>query len=144
MTDRLTYEAQKALIAGQAQLDRDAGIDWSVLHQPLTRLDDMLRRAHHAVPLDLDDPQVWMYNEDRRRAGARKLRVSDHQADDLSRWALATPDEFDPADLRCWRIGSPTWLELANDVLAAVEHVDRPVAAFVVPEIRTTRARTRV
>ena len=140
MTDRLTHDAQKALIAGQAQLDRQAGIDWSVIHQPLTRLDDMLRRAHHAVPLDLDDPQVWMYNEDRRRAGARKLQVSDHQADDLSRWALANSDEFDPADLRCWRIGSATWLELANDVLAAVEHVDRPVAAFVVPEVRKTRA----
>ena len=31
-----------------------------------------------------------------------------HRADDLSRWVLANPGQFDAGDLRCWRIGSDT------------------------------------
>jgi superfamily II DNA or RNA helicase len=139
MTDRLTLPARSTPTAGQADLDREAGIDWTRLHQPLTRLDQMLRRAHRALPLDLTDPQVFIYDEDRRRAAARKLDVAEHHAEDLSRWALDHIDEFDPTDLRSWRIASPTWLELAEAVLPAVDRVERPVAAFVVPEVVKTK-----
>jgi hypothetical protein len=51
----------------------------------------------------------------------------------LSRWVLAHPDAFDAADLRCWRIASPTWLRLADEQLPPVANVQRPVGVFVVP-----------
>ena len=50
---------------------------------------------------------------------------------------LAYPDEFDPEDLRCWRIGSTTWLALADEQLDTIERVQRPVGLFVAPAIRT-------
>ena len=46
------------------------------------------------------------------------------------------PDQFDPAQLRCWRIASPTWLQVAGEQLEAVDHVQRPVALFVMPAVR--------
>ena len=57
------------------------------------------------------------------------------QADDLSRWALAHPEQFDAGDLRCWRIGSDTWLALADERLEPVGTVQRPVGLFVVPAL---------
>jgi hypothetical protein len=57
------------------------------------------------------------------------------QADDLSRWALAHLEQFDAGDLRCWRIGSDTWLALADERLDPVERVNRPVGLFVVPAL---------
>ena len=45
---------------------------------------------------------------------------------------LAHPDQFDAADLRCWRIGSDTWLSLAGEQLGSVDAVERPVGVFVV------------
>ena len=58
------------------------------------------------------------------------------QADDLSRWVLAHPDQFEPSELRCWRIASPTWLQVAGEQLDAVDRVERPVALFVMPAAR--------
>ena len=57
------------------------------------------------------------------------------QADDLSRWVLAHPEQFDASDLRCWRIGSDTWLALADERLEPVGTVERPVGLFVVPAV---------
>ena len=71
-----------------------------------------------------------------RRALATRLGLPAGQADDLSRWVLAHPDQFDPGELRCWRIASPTWLAVAGEQLDAVDRVERPVALFVVPAVR--------
>ena len=49
---------------------------------------------------------------------------------------LAHPDQFDPVQLRCWRIASPTWLAVAGEQLDAVDRVERPVALFVMPAVR--------
>ena len=130
---RLQTSAIRALIDGQAHADRQAGLDWTTVTAPATRLDDALRRAHARLPIDLDDPRVWASRDDQRRALGRRLGVGDQQADDLSRWVLEQPEAFDPEDLRCWRIASATWLALADEQLAPIDRVDRPVAMFVVP-----------
>src|SRR5947208_2101720 len=65
----------------------------------------------------------------------RPLGLDDHRADDLSRWLLGNPSQFDAGDLRCWRIGSATWLSLAGERLGAVGKVERPIGVFVVPTI---------
>ena len=83
----------------------------------------------------LDDPAVWAYQLDQRRVLAGPLGLDDDRADDLSRWLLANPGQFDAGDLRCWRIGSDTWLSLAGERLGAVGRVERPVGVFVVPAI---------
>ena len=72
------------------------------------------------------------------RSGARWPRGSGSppaQADDLSRWALACPGQFDASDLRCWRIASASWLALADEQLDPVDRVERPVGLFVVPAL---------
>jgi hypothetical protein len=69
------------------------------------------------------------------RSLARPLGLEDDRADDLSRWVLAHADQFDAADLRCWRIGSDTWLSLAGEQLGSVDRVERPVGVFVVPAL---------
>ena len=132
---RLTSAAITALIDGQASADRDAGLDWSTVTTPASALDERLARAHATLPVDLDDPRVWAYHLDQRRVLARPLGLDDHLADDLSRWLLANPSQFDAGDLRCWRIGSDTWLSLAGERLGAVGKVERPVGVFVVPAI---------
>ncbi|HTX09565.1 MAG TPA: helicase-related protein, partial [Solirubrobacteraceae bacterium] len=71
-----------------------------------------------------------------RHALASRLGLPVGQADDLSRWVLANPVQFNPAHLRCWRIASPTWLQVAGEQLEAVDHVQRPVALFVMPAVR--------
>jgi helicase-like protein len=130
---RLTSAAITALINGQAAADRDAGLDWSTVTTPASTLDERLARAHATLPVDLDDPRVWAYQLDQRRVLARPLGLDDHRADDLSRWLLANPSQFDAGDLRCWRIGSDSWLSLAGERLGAVGKVERPVGVFVVP-----------
>jgi hypothetical protein len=132
---RLTSAAITALIDGQAAADRDAGLDWSTVTTPASVLDERLARAHATLPVDLDDPRVWAYQLDQRRVLARPLGLDDHLADDLLRWLLANPSQFDAGDLRCWRIGSDTWLSLAGERLGAVGKVERPVGVFVVPAI---------
>jgi hypothetical protein len=132
---RLTSAAIAALIDGQALADRDAGLDWSTVTVPVSALDEPLRRAHMRLPISLDDPTVWAYYVDQRRALACPLGLEDDRADDLSRWVLAHPDQFDAADLRCWRIGSDTWLSLAGEQLGSVATVERPVGVFVVPAL---------
>ena len=132
---RLTSAAITALIDGQAAADRDAGLDWSTVTTPASTLDERLARAHATLPIDLDDPRAWAYHLDQRRVLARPLGLDDHLADDLSRWLLANPSQFDAGDLRCWRIGSDTWLSLAGERLGAVGKVERPVGVFVVPAI---------
>ena len=87
--------AIRALIDGQAHADRQAGLDWTTVTAPASRLDDALRRAHARLPIDLDDPRVWTPRDDQRRALGRRLGVGDQQADDLSRWALEQPEAFD-------------------------------------------------
>jgi len=136
---RLTSAAVGALIEGQAQADRDAGIDWTTLAASNeSELDERLRRAHAQLPVNFEDPAVWAYRTDQRRVLAGGLRLPDEQADQLSRWVLATPDQFDPDDLRSWRIGSTTWLELADRRLGKVATVDRPVGLFLVPASRAS------
>ena len=103
---RLTSSAITVLIDGQAQADRDAGVDWTTVAIPPGLLDEALESAHGRLPIALEDPGVWAYSLDQRRALAGRLGYDDRRADDLSRWALAHPDAFEPADLRCWRIGS--------------------------------------
>ena len=132
---RLTSTAITALIDGQAQADRDAGLDWSIVTSPASRLDERLRRAHGRLPIALEDPAVWAYALDQRRALAARLGFDERHADDLSRWVLANPDGFEPTDLRCWRIGSDSWLALAGEQLEPVGKVDRPVGVFVVPAL---------
>jgi hypothetical protein len=130
---RLTSAAITALINGQVAADHDAGLDWSTVTTPASTLDERLARAHATLPVDLDDPRVWAYQLDQRRVLARPLGLDDHLADDLSRWLLANPGQFDAGDLRCWRIGSDTWLSLAGEQLGTVGIVERPVGVFVVP-----------
>ena len=132
---RLTSAAITALIDGQALADRDAGLDWSTVIVPVSALDERLRQAHARLPISLEDPSVWAYHLDQRRALARSLGLEDDRADDLSRWVLAHPDQFDAADLRCWRIGSDSWLALAGEQLDTVGTVERPVGVFVVPAL---------
>ena len=81
---------------------------------------------------------MWAYRIDQRRVLASRLGLPDEQADALSRWVLAHPDQFDPDDLRSWRIGSATWLELADRRLGTVATVERPVGLFLVPAIRAS------
>jgi Helicase conserved C-terminal domain len=132
---RLTSAAIAALIDGQALADRAAGLDWSGVTVPASDLDDRLRRARAHLPINLERPSVWAYPLDQRRALAGPLGLEDDRADDLSRWVLAHPDQFDAADLRCWRVGSDTWVSLAGEQLGSVDTVERPVGVFVVPAL---------
>ena len=133
---QLTLAAIEALTDGQAQADTDAGLDWARITAPASRLDDRLRRAHAKLPIDLSNPSVFGDVASQRRALAVRLGLPDAQADDLSRWVLAHPDQFDPDQLRCWRIASPTWLAVAGERLEAITRVERPVALFVMPAMR--------
>ena len=128
---RLTTHAQQALIDGQARADRDAGIDWTLL--PAPGLDERLAQAHTVLPVSVEDPGVFAFREDQRRALCARLELAPGQADDLSRWVLEHPDQFDPDDLRCWRIASTTWLQVAEQQLPPVKRVERPVGVFVLP-----------
>jgi hypothetical protein len=132
---RLTLAAIGELIAGQAQADRDAGLDWSTIAVPPASLDEPLRRAHSSLAISLDDPAIYANRADQRRALSRTLGVSVEQADELSRWVLTHHDQFHAEDLRCWRIGSRTWLELCEEQLPEVDRVERPVGLFVVPAV---------
>ena len=120
---QLTLAAIQALTDGQARADTDAGLDWTQIAAPASRLDEKLRRAHATLPLDLSDPVVFGDVGAQRRALATRLSLPAGQADDLSRWVLAHPDQFDPVQLRCWRIASPTWLAVAGEQLEAVDRV---------------------
>ena len=132
----LTLAAIQALTDGQARADTDAGLDWTRITAPASRLDEKLRRAHAKLPVDLSDPAVFGDVGAQRRALATRLGLPAGQADDLSRWVLAHPDQFEAAQLRCWRIASPTWLAVAAEQLDAVDRVRRPVALFVMPAAR--------
>ena len=132
----LTLTAIQALIDGQARADTDAGLDWTRITAPASQLDEKLRRAHAVLPVDLSDPAVFGDVGAQRRALATRLGLPAGQADDLSRWVLAHPDQFEAGQLRCWRIASPTWLQVAGEQLDAVDRVDRPVALFVMPAVR--------
>jgi Helicase conserved C-terminal domain len=135
-SSRLTLDAVRALIDGQATADRKAGLDWTRLAVPAGKLDETLRRAHAKLPIDLEDPSIYAYREDQRRGLSRRLGLPGERAGDLSRWVLAHSDQFDAGDLRCWRIASSTWLALADEQLEPVGEVDRPVSLFVVPPVR--------
>jgi hypothetical protein len=130
---KLSDRAVNGLIRGQRDADQRAGLDWQVLHDPPSLLDDRLREAHRTLPVDLGDPQMWKWPEDQRRVLAETLGVSPGLADELSRWALAHPDLFDEGSLRCWCIASGTWLRLAAEQLDPVGVVDRPVGVFIAP-----------
>ena len=93
---RLTSAAITALIDGQAEADRDAGLDWGRVTVPASLLDERLGRAHQRLPIVLEDPQVWAYALDQRRALAGRLGVDERRADDLSRWLLAHPRRVRP------------------------------------------------
>jgi hypothetical protein len=72
---RLTMEAVRALIDGQARADRDAGLDWTQLDAPAAQLEAALRRAHARLPNALDDPAIYAYRNDQRRALAARVGV---------------------------------------------------------------------
>jgi len=131
--NRLTMTAVGKLIDGQVRADQQAGLDWTTLTVPADRLAEPLRRANQRLAIDLDDPAVWSFRDDQRRVLADRLGLPVRQADDLSRWVLAHPNQYDPRDLRCWRIASASWLRLADEQLGPVGDVDRPVGVFVVP-----------
>ena len=135
---RLTTAAIAALIDRQALADRAAGLDWSTIEDPPSLLDERLRRAHERLPITLEDPSVWAYALDQRRALTTRLGLDERTTDDLSRWVLTHPGEFDPGDLRCWRIGSGSWLALAHEQLPPVVTVERPVGLFVVPALKAS------
>ncbi len=135
---RLTSTAIAALIDGQARADREAGLDWSTVTVPASRLDARLRRAHEQLPITLSDPSVWAYTLEQRHALANRLGFDERRADDLSRWTLVHLEGFEAADLRCWRIGSNTWLALAREQLPPVGRVERPVGLFVVPALKAS------
>jgi hypothetical protein len=136
-SSRLTSTAIKSLIDRQAQADREAGLDWTNLAGGEGELVERLRRAHVELPVNLDDPAVWAYRTDQRRVLASRLGLPEAQADELSRWVLAHPGQFDREDLRSWRIGSDRWLELADRHLETVATVERPVGLFLVPAVRS-------
>ena len=132
----LTLAAIQALIDGQSRADTDAGLDWTRVTAPASRLDEKLRRAHATLAVDLSDPAVFGDVGAQRRALAARLGLPTGQTDDLSRWVLAHPHQFDPSELRSWRIASPTWLQVAGEHLEEVDRVERPVALFVMPAAR--------
>lgn len=132
---KLTLHAVNQLIAGQRELDRQAGLDWEAVTVPPDRLDARLRQAHAKLPVDLQDPAVWAHRGDQRRVLAGQFGLQTGTDDDLSRWVLANPGQFDPADLQSWRIGSQTWFELADEQLGPVGQVDRPVGLFLTPTL---------
>jgi hypothetical protein len=74
-TSRLTLNAVRALIDGQTKADGDAGLDWTQLSVPAGELDAVLHRAHARLPIDLEDPSIYTYRDDQRRALSRKLGV---------------------------------------------------------------------
>jgi hypothetical protein len=131
----LTITAIQALTDGQARADHDAGLDWTRVTAAASELDRRLRHAHATLPIDLSDPAVFGDVGAQRRALATRLGLPTGQADDLSRWVLAHPDQFDPGQLRSWRIASATWLAVAGEQLDAVDRVGRPVALFVMPAV---------
>jgi hypothetical protein len=130
---RLELHAIRRLCAGQMRADREAGLDWSTVTAPATQLDQRLREAHARLPIELDDPTVWVAPTDQRRVFGRRPGLDLRVTDELSGWALAHPDAFDAGDLRCWRLASSSWLALADRQLAPVGRVERPVGAFLVP-----------
>jgi hypothetical protein len=79
-SSRLTMDAVRALIDGQAGADRDAGLDWRRLDVPAAQFDAALRRAHARLPIALDDPAVYAYRDDQRRVLAARLGVAGEQA----------------------------------------------------------------
>jgi len=130
---RLELHAVRRLAHGQAETDREAGLDWSRVTGPTSELDEAIARAHARLPIDLDDPAAWVAPLDRQRALGHRLGLDAAAGEHLSRWALAHPDGFDASDLRCWRLASPTWLALADAQLPPVERVERPVGVFLAP-----------
>jgi hypothetical protein len=132
---KLSDRAVFALIGGQRDADQHAGLDWAILHDPPSLIDDRLREAHRALPIDLGDARMWKWPEDQRRVVSETLGVAPGLAGDLSRWTLAHPEAFDERLLRCWRIASGRWLRLAREQLEPVGVVDRPVAVFISPAI---------
>ncbi len=131
---KLTADARQALADGQRDADHQAGLDWGTLHPDPKTVDALVRAANTTgLAIDLRHPQVWKWPEDQRRVLADRVGVDPDEADDLSRWTLANPDRFDTGQLRCWRIGSRSWLALAGEQIADVEQVARPVGLFVSP-----------
>ena len=79
----LTLAAIQKLIDGQARADHDAGLDWTQITTPAHRLDEALRRAHAALPIDLGDPGVFGDVGAQRRALAARLGLAGGQGDEV-------------------------------------------------------------
>ena len=131
---RLQLRAVRALIDGQAQADREAGLDWTTVTAPAA---PARRRAARAPTRGCRSTSTTRRAGSRAPTSAARSRAGSasrgQQADELSRWALAHPDAFDADDLRCWRIASARWLALADEQLAPVGRVERPVGVFLAP-----------
>ena len=102
----LTLIGDPALIDGQARADRDAGLDWTTVTVPPSRLDERLRRAHAHLPIELDGPGRVRLLADQRRALAGRLGSGGDRPTTSRAGCSRTPTSSTPADLRCWRIGS--------------------------------------
>lgn len=132
-TSRLTLQAVRALVSGQRQIDEEVGLTWTTV-EPAAALGERLRAAHRELPVDIEHPDAWAYPGDKRRVVAKRVGIEDFRADELSRWVLANPDNFDAGETRCWRIGSASWLECVDEQLGPLTgRVDRPVGVFVTP-----------
>lgn len=128
---RLSTDARDTLRDMQAQADANAGLNWT--EEDDDTFAEQLDRANQAgLPIDLDDPAVWAYVEDRRDAVAKLCGVDAEAAKNISRWATMNPSRFAADQAISWRLGSPQWL----DALVArgdVTQVDRPVGVLVEP-----------
>jgi hypothetical protein len=140
---KLTMAACERLLEGQEAADEAAGLDWTTVVAPASRLDDALRDSTTQLSIDLDDPEVWCFSSDRHRILARRVGLDDDQAVDFVRWTAAAAGEIDLADIGCWRIGSATWQQLADEQMGPVGIVDRPVALAIVPSTQEGAWRLR-
>ena len=103
-TTRLELHAIRRLARGQTEADGEAGLDWSRVTTPFSTLDDALRQAHAALPIDLDNPATWLAPEDRQRALAQRLGIERLDATQDSHLSHAHLDALEADDLRCWLI----------------------------------------
>ena len=87
---------------------------------PMPGLDARLAQAHTVLPISLEDPGVFAFRDDQRRALCARLELAPGQADDLSRWVLEQPRPVRPERpaLLADRLRR-RWLALADEQLAA-------------------------
>ena len=81
---RLELRAVHALDRRPGTRRPDAGLDWSRDHHAREHARRAAARAHAQLPIDLDDPAVWVAAADRQRALARRLGLDAAAGEQLS------------------------------------------------------------